>query len=321
MQIAAIASYNKERGYIMPITGYTTFEGREFSLSNINKILWPRDQYTKGDLIRYYAEIGPYIMKHLKDRPLVFTRYPNGIEGNFFYQKNAPHYMPEWINTFTWTNKDHSETRFVLADETATLVWLANQACIEIHPWLSRKDTPHNPDFIVFDLDPSPESTFEQVKKIAMVIREMMEQFKLRTYVKTSGASGLHIYLPIINKYSYEEVRRFGQSIAELVCKLLPEIATIERAVGARENKIYVDYLQNVLGQTICAPYSVRPHDGAPVSTPVRWEELGDISPKDFTIKNVTSRLNSIGDLFSPTITNPQDITRAMDHLGIIQFN
>lgn len=293
----------------------------KFFLTNLNKVLWPRDTYTKGDLIKYYVEIAPYIMEHLRERPLVFTRYPDGIEKKFFYQKNAPSYTPDWINTFMWESQDGKSTRFILAEEKTTLVWLANQACIEIHPWLSRKSSIHYPDFVVFDLDPSPGSSFEDVVKIALLLKQILDEFSLQAFVKTSGATGLHIYLPVNNKYTYTELRDFAHSLAGIVCNLLPDKATIERKVEKRGQRVYVDYLQNVIGKTICAPYSVRPRDGATVSAPLRWEEVRDVSAGDFTIKNILSRLHRMGDIFKPVLSEKQDLEKAIKYLGLNIFN
>jgi bifunctional non-homologous end joining protein LigD len=294
---------------------------RKFFLTNLNKILWPRDAYTKADLIKYYAEIAPFIMEHLRERPLVFTRYPDGIDKKFFYQKNAPNHTPDWINTFAWESQDGKITRFILAEEKPTLVWLANQACIEIHPWLSRKDSIYYPDYVVFDLDPSPGSSFEDTVRIALLLKQILDEFKLQAFVKTSGATGLHIYLPVINKYTYSELRNIAQSLAGIVCNLLPDKATIERTVEKRGHRVYIDCLQNVVGKTICAPYSVRPRDGATVSTPLRWEELQDISGADFTIKNILSRLHRMGDIFKPVLSEKQDLEKAIKYLGVNIFN
>ncbi len=292
-------------------------DGKIIPLSNLDKTFWPFQGYSKNDLIQYYSIISPYIIKYLKDRPLVFVRYPNGIKGKFFYQKNAPLAMPDWFNTFEWENSDQTITRFLLVDERAELIWLGNQACIEIHPWLSRTGSINQPDFIVFDLDPSPDNTFNEVVKTALLIRKLLADINLKAWVKTSGASGLHIYLPIFNNYSYEEIRVFAEKVAGIVSSVTPEITTIERKVDKRGRRIYIDYLQNVRGQTICAPYSVRAVDGAPVSTPVRWEEIEDISPQSFTIKNIQARLEKIGDIFEPVLNEKQNITPAINELGL----
>jgi bifunctional non-homologous end joining protein LigD len=291
-------------------------EGRGLSLSNLDKVLWPKEGYTKGELINYYLEIAPFILEHLRDRPLVFTRYPDGIEGGFFYQKNAPEYLPRWIKTcLCQSGSNKSTSNLILVEDKADLVWLANQAFIEIHPWLSRKDSKFNPDYIVFDLDPYENCPFQHVVDIALILKQLLDDMGLRTYMKTSGSAGLHIYLPIINKYEYNLVRNWAGKIAGMICMAMPNLATVERSVSKRGKRIYIDYMQNVIGKTICAPYSIRPYNGAPVSTPVRWEELKDISPRDFNIKNIFSRLKKTGDLFNAVLTDKQNIDKTINVL------
>lgn len=292
-------------------------EGKQLAISNLDKILWPDDDYTKGDLIDYYARIAPYILPHLHDRPLVFTRYPDGIKGKSFYQKNAPEYMPEWIKTMPWKFEEGAEKHLIMVRHKADLVWLANQAVIEIHPWFSRPGTIDCPDYVVFDLDPSEGSTFEQVVAIAKLLKQILDELKLKSYLKTSGAEGLHIYLPLVNQYTYAELREFSGKIAGMACLLLPKIATIERNVKKRGSKVYVDFMQNVLGKTLCAPYSVRPRAGAPVSAPINWEEIDKIKPTDFTISNIFARLDKTGDLFAQVLNEPQDLEGAFKTLGL----
>lgn len=296
----------------------TSIAGREIALSNINKILWPQENYTKGDLIHYYVEMAPCILPHLHDRPLVFTRYPDGIDGKFFYQKNAPDYLPEWIPTYVWQSNDKSRNNLILAEEIATLAWLANQAYLEIHPWLSRKDSILKPDFIIFDLDPYAGCPFQLVVKIALLIKQLLDEMGLKSYVKTSGAEGLHIFLPIENKYEYSQIRNWAEKIAGMVCNLIPDSTTIERSVKARGERVYIDYMQNVVGKTLCAPYSVRPRPGAPVSTPLRWEELEDIVPAQFDIQTILPRVNKYGDFFSKVLTDRQDLDTVFDRFNLV---
>lgn len=301
----------------MSSTTMVNVEGKELSLTNLDKILWPDEGYTKGDLIDYYVQAAPFILPHLKSRPLVFTRYPNGINGKHFYQKNAPDYMPDWIPTFPWINEDGSANYHILAENGATLAWLGNQACLEIHTWLSSADSILNPDYFVFDLDPSPGSTWQNVVDIALAIKQILDELGLKGYPKTSGGEGLHIYLPVEPIYTYEELRDFSGRIAAMVCTILPDIATIERTVAKRGTKVYVDYMQNIIGKTLCAPYSVRPRPGAPVSAPLNWEEITEVSPNDFTIKNMLTRLNRLDDLFHPVLSQPQQINSARKKLGL----
>ncbi|MDD3890421.1 MAG: non-homologous end-joining DNA ligase [Syntrophomonadaceae bacterium] len=291
-----------------------------FELSNLDKIIWPQEGYTKGDMIKYYTEIAPFILKHLQNRPMVFTRYPDGIEGKHFYQKNAPRYLPDWINTFNWYSQESMRNiKFILAEEKATLAWLANQACIVMHPWLSTTSNLEYPDFAILDIDPSPGSLYTDVIKISLVIKDLLDELNLISFLKTSGAKGLHIYIPIDNTYTYADIRQFTNTVASLIVRLLPAIATIERTVDNRGDKIYIDYLQNVKGKTLCSVYSLRAEHGATVSTPLNWNEVSHVMPTDFTIKTIFPRLQTVGDLFAPVLTNKQSLTYAFQKLGLIQ--
>lgn len=298
--------------------GQVTIESREFALSNLDKILWPEDGYKKAELIHYYVQIAPFLLPHLQGRPLVLTRYPDGIAGKSFYQKNAPDYLPEWIRTHAWYSADSDrDIRFIVAEETATLAWLANQACIEMHPWLSSISSLDYPDFAVLDLDPSPGSRYQDVIHIALVIKQLLDSLGLRSYPKTSGSLGLHIYVPLEPRYPYKEVRRFAQAIAAMVTEVLPDTATVERSVNRRGTKVYVDYLQNVIGKTLTSVYSVRPRQGAPISTPLHWEEVSRVMPADFTIKTVLPRVREQGDLFAPVLKDRQTLEHSFQELGL----
>ncbi len=291
--------------------------GRELTLSNLDKVFWPDEGYTKGDLIAYYVEAAPYLLPHLHNRPLVFTRYPHGIAGKSFYQKNAPANLPEWVPTFAWYSEESKRTiNFILAEEAATLAWAANLACLEMHPWLSTATRPDYPDVVVFDLDPSPGSTYQDVRDIAAFLHQVLDELKLQSYPKTSGGEGLHIYVPLQNSYTYQEIRDFAQQVAILATAALPSIATVERTVSKRGSKVYVDYLQNVLGKTLSSPYSVRPRPGAPVSTPLEWREVEQVTPQDFHLKNILARIRERGDLFAPVLTQRQSLEKAQPILG-----
>ncbi|MEN6390923.1 MAG: non-homologous end-joining DNA ligase [Syntrophomonas sp.] len=293
--------------------------GHIISLSHLDKVFWPQEGYKKVDLIHYYSEAAPYLVPHLQERPLVWTRYPDGINSKGFYQKNAPAHLPDWMNTFTYHSQESDrDIHFILASGMADLVWLANQAALEMHPWLSRTTASDNPDFVVIDLDPSPGNTFKQVVKVAWTVKHVLDELKLRSYIKTSGAEGLHIYIPVQNQYDYKQIRDFAQPVAAAVCHLVPELATIERKVNKRGSLLYVDYLQNARGQTLCAPYSVRPRPGAPVSCPLHWEEIDSIEPAQFTIKTILPRLLQYGDIFAPVLNDKQSLAEAQERLGIL---
>ncbi len=298
-----------------------TINKHSFSISKLDKIFWPEEKYTKGDLIKYYMEISPYIIKHLYNRPVVFTRYPDGIQGKHFYQKNAPAYLPSWIETFSNYSKDSGRSiEYILIKEASVLAWLANQACIEMHPWLSSIGTLDNPDFAVIDLDPSPANSFQEIIDIALLVKNIFHELNLRSYPKTSGSEGLHIYLPLKNIYTYSQVREFARAVAALAAEIRPDISTIERTVSKRGPRIYIDYLQNVKGQTLCSAYSVRPRKGALVSAPLKWEEVALASPADFTIKTMLPRLKKAGELFSPVLEDQQTLDHACQKLGLPQL-
>jgi len=293
--------------------------GHVIPLSHLDKVFWPQEGLKKVDLIHYYSEAASYLIPHLQERPLVWTRYPDGINSKGFYQKNAPAHLPDWINTFTYYSQESDrDIHFILVSGTADLVWLANQAALEMHPWLSRAAAPDYPDFVVIDLDPSPGNTYKQVVQVAWTVKRVLDELKLHSYIKTSGAEGLHIYIPVQNQYDYKQIRDFAQSVAAAVCHLLPELATIERKVNKRGSLIYVDYLQNARGQTLCAPYSVRPRSGAPVSCPLHWEEIDLIEPSQFTIKTILPRLHQYGDIFAPVLNDRQSLAEAQERLGIL---
>lgn len=283
-------------------------QGQEVSISNLEKVFW-EEGYTKGHLINYYVQVFPFLQPHLAERPLVVTRYPSGANGKWFYQKNAPEGTPDWVHTYPWYSS-HSDRylNFVICDNLATMVWLANQACIELHPWMSRIGSLDRPDFVVFDLDPSEGATYEDVCDVAEVVREVLRFLKIRFFLKTSGATGLHVLVPIVNTYTYDELRDFVRRIAETVVSLIPEKATVVRKVKDRQGKVYVDYLQNIQGKTVCSTYSVRPRPGAPVSTPITWEEMREAKPADFNIITVPPRLNQKGDMFAGVNTERQSI-------------
>lgn len=296
-------------------------DNHSFAISKLDKIFWPEQGYTKGDLIGYYQEVSPYIIKYLDNRPVVFTRYPDGVEGKYFYQKNAPSYLPSWIPTFSYYSQDSQRTiQYILVGESSVLLWLANQACIEMHPWLSPINRLDHPDYLVIDLDPSAANSFGEIVDMAFIIKKVLDELGLRTYPKTSGSQGLHIYLPLQGIYTYHQVRKFAQAVASLAAQIRPELSTVERSISKRGAKIYLDYLQNAKGQTLCSPYSLRAGPRALVSAPLRWEELEQVSPADFNLKNMLPRLKEVGDLFAPVLEDRQTLDQACTKLGLEQL-
>ncbi|MBU8711488.1 MULTISPECIES: non-homologous end-joining DNA ligase [Brevibacillus] len=269
-----------------------TIAERTISISNPEKPLWPEANVTKLDYLRYLLTVAPYMLRYAHDRLLTVIRYPHGIHDKHFYQKNIPDYAPDWIKTHTWEN-----VRYVLCNDEATLLWMANQAALEWHVsfHLAADETPTE---LVFDLDPSTDD-FSVVIESALLLKELLDELKLPAYVKTSGASGLQVYVPIERRYAFEQTRQVGHFIASYLVSKHPAFLTIERMVKNRGTKLYIDYLQHWRGKTLPAPYSTRAKKLATVSAPLRWEELPQAHPSAYTVHTVPERLRELGDLFS----------------------
>jgi bifunctional non-homologous end joining protein LigD len=306
--------------------GNATFvrvDGREVRVSNLDKVYWPDDGYTKGDLLAAYYNLAPLILPHLRDRPLTLLRMPDGIAGGEFYEKQAPAHTPEWVPRAHVVG--HSGRRpidFLLAQDTASLLFVANLGCIEMHPLHSRVDSLDRPDYAFFDLDPFPPITFATVRRVALMVRTALERLGLRGYPKTSGATGIQVYVPLDGSHTYEEARAFVERVSRIIHRSWPEGTTMEWEVSKRAGKVFLDYAMVSEGRNICSAYSVRARPGAPVSTPLAWEELEeDIEPGDFTIATVWDRFARVGDLFAPVLDGGtprgQNLAAAMDALGI----
>lgn len=274
-------------------------EGDKIKLSNPNKLLWPNLGITKVDYLKYLIYLSPYIIKHAKDRFLTTIRYPDGYHKKFFYQKKVPSYAPDFVETCEW--KDGS--LYINLNKQATLVWLGNLASLEFHTTFNKIQKPLSPSSLVFDLDPSEGQIFEQVIEVALRVHETLNKLNVTSYVKTSGATGLQIYIPIGEKYDYDTARKISKFFAEYFANKYPDIITIERLKDKRGSKLYFDYLQMWEGKSIITPYSPRATQYASVSMPLRWEEVEKgIKPEDFTIMNALDRINDIGDLFDPLL-------------------
>jgi DNA ligase D len=275
------------------------------ALSNLDKLYWPEEKITKGDLISYYESIAPFILPYLKNRPLSLKRNPNGILDEGFYHKDAGDIAPAWIKTANIHSVSSQKTiHYLVCNDVKSLLFIANLGCIEMNPWSSTVTKLDHPDYLVMDIDPSEKNTFEEVIEVALVIRNILDAAGIKGYCKTSGASGLHIYIPCHKKYDYDLVRDFGKILATLTHEELPQTTTMERSLSKRKkNQIYIDYLQNSRGQTLASAYSVRPRPGATVSTPLEWKEVKrGLHPSDFTIKNIKKRVEKKGDLFTPVM-------------------
>lgn len=273
--------------------------GHELKFTNLSKIYWPKEKVTKRDMINYYYQVAPYIVPYIKDRPQTLNRYPHGINGESFYQKDVKGKVPDWIATFPYYSEtDGREKEFLVCTDEASLLYIASLGCIEINPWSSRTQSPDNPDWCIIDLDPD-KNPFDQVIRAAQVTKDVLDSFDIPAYCKTSGSTGLHIYIPLGAKYTYEDSKEFGRKIVKLVHAELPSFTSIERLTEKRKGKLYLDFLQNRPQATVAGPYSLRPKPGAPVSAPLHWEEVKKgLRIQDFNIFNMVDRLKETGDLF-----------------------
>jgi len=290
------------------------------NISNPNKVFWPADRYTKGDLIAYYKSISTWILPYLRNRPLVLTRFPDGIDGKSFYQKDAPEFAPEWIRTTPiWSNDTERDIKYFVCDDEESLVYIANLGAIPLHIWASRVGTLEQPDWCVLDLDPK-EAPFSDVIRCAQVLHQICESSGLPSYVKTTGKTGLHVMLPLGRQLTYAQSRTLGELLARLMLREVGDIATITRHVTKRGDKVYLDYLQNRHGQLIVAPFIVRPLPGATVSMPLVWEEVDQsLDPRAFTIKTALDRMERFGtDPMLPVLTETPDLTRVLEQLAAL---
>ena len=276
---------------------------REVPLTNLGKVFWKNLGLTKRDLIQYYADVAPYLLPHLTDRAMVMKRYPNGAEGDFFYMKRAPEPRPEWIETCVIPH-NAGPVNFPIVQDLATLLWIINLGCIDLNPWYARCDDWNRPDFLHFDLDPGPGSDFEQVREVALRLRELLQHFGINSFPKTTGSKGIHVYVAIVHGPLQKEVWTFAKAIALQMEQQFPQLVTAEyRKVNRPHRRVLVDYNQNAWGRTLASIYSVRPTPLASVSAPVTWEELeSGAKIEDFTMFNIRERLTEVGDLWRPLL-------------------
>jgi bifunctional non-homologous end joining protein LigD len=271
-------------------------------ISNRDKLFWPTEGITKGDVIDYYISIADYILPYLKGRPESLKRNPDGILKSGFFHKDAAGDAPDWVDHISiFSESVNKEIDYIICNNIATLVYLANLGCIELNPWHSIFKNLDKPDYMIIDIDPSDKNTFDQVVETALVFKKLFDKSGAESYCKTSGATGMHIYVPLKKKYSYEQAKDFAYLVCVLAQAQLPTFTSLERRLAKRnKNHIYLDYLQNRRGQTIAAPYCLRPRAGATVSMPLKWSEVKKgISPYDYTIHNALKRLKKTGDVFS----------------------
>jgi bifunctional non-homologous end joining protein LigD len=287
--------------------------GQELKLTNLDKVYWKKEHYTKRDLLNYYHGIAPIMLNYMKNRPQSLNRHPNGIDGMSFFQKNVQGKVPNWIETFDEFSESTKETvHYYVCTNEASLVYLANLGCIEMNPWHSTTQKPNNPDYCLIDLDPH-EIGFDKVIETAQAVKKVLDELRIPAWCKTSGASGIHICIPLGAKYNYDQSRQLAELIANLVHHEVPSFTSVERSPSKRRKKVYLDYLQNSKGQTVACVYSVRPKPGATVSTPLFWEEVKKgLSPANFTIKNLFERVKSEGDIFRPVYEKGIDLRKTL---------
>jgi bifunctional non-homologous end joining protein LigD len=287
---------------------------RTVNLSSPDRVLFPGDGVTKGDVYEYYRAVGPTLVPHLRERPFTMKRYPHGINGEVFFQKQAPKHLPDWIPTRRFTTHPREggsrEVDFPIVDSREALLWMVQMHCIDMNAWYSRIDKPHRPDFVLFDLDP-PEGGFAMAIEVAHLIRGLLDELELPGYVKTSGADGIHVVAPITRRSTFEDTYDFAEAASRLLEQRHPGLLTTEWLKKKREG-VLVDHRQNGWGKTIASVYSVRPKPGAPVSTPLRWDELDEsVEPRRFTMDVALERIAQHGDLFAPVLEDPRPLAAA----------
>ncbi len=297
---------NKGRKTLLNPTEETqvkTINGHEIKFTNLSKVFWPGEGFTKRDMLNYYYQVAPFILPYLKDRPQSLNRYPNGINGKSFYQKDVTNTAPAWVKREPYHTSEGENKNFLVPEDEASILYMAGTGAIEMNPWNSTIHKKDYPDWCLIDLDPSEKNSFDEVIKTALATKEVLDHLGVPGYPKTSGSTGIHIYIPLGAKYTYDECQLFGKIIATQVRHLLPGFTSIERLTKKRKGKLYVDYLQNRPKATLAAPYSLRPKPGATVSMPLYWEEIKKgLHMKDFTIQNALDRIKREGDIFKPVL-------------------
>jgi bifunctional non-homologous end joining protein LigD len=295
---------------------------RTLELSNLDKVFWPDGQITKGDLIEYYREVAPVLIPHLRNRPFTMRRYPDGVTGKAFFQKDAPTHMPDWIPTFRAlvSTRDRPPQKkwvdFPLVNDELALLWMVNMGCIDMNTWYSRTDKPDRPDFVLFDLDPTPEVPWPQTIEVALLVKELLDGLGLTSYPKTSGGKGFHVLVPLDRRSTYDDSRAFAELVAGTIARSRPKLATTQWSKKLRRG-VLIDANQNGEGKTIASAYSVRPRPGAPVSTPLTWDEVvPDLDPRTFTMPVVLERVAQLGDVYAGVLTTRQSLKKALAALG-----
>ncbi len=289
----------------------------ELKFTNLDKLYWPDEKITKRDMLNYYYNIMPYILPYMKDRPQSLNRFPNGIKGESFYQKNVSGKVADWLTTYDYKSASSGDKKFLVCTDEASLMYIASLGCIEMNPWHSRIQHAENPDWCVVDLDPDDNNTFEQVIKAAQAVKKVLDAIDVPAYPKTSGSTGMHIYIPLGAKYSYEQSKLLAELIVNIVYQDISSFTSLERNLSKRKGKIYLDFLQNRTIQTIAAPYSLRPKPGATVSTPLDWSEVKKgLTIKQFNINTIFDRLKDVGDIFKPVLEKGIDLKKTLEKIN-----
>ena len=286
--------------------------GHNLKFTNLDKIYWPNEKITKRDMLNYYYNIMPYMLPYMKDRPQSLNRHPNGINGESFYQKNVSGKVADWLTTYHYKSESSGDKNFLVCTDEASLMYIASLGCIEMNPWHSRIQHADNPDWCVIDLDPD-DNSYDEVVEAAQAVKKVLDAIDVPSYPKTSGSTGMHIYIPLGAKYSYDQSKLLAELIVNMVYRDISSFTSLERNPSKRKGKIYLDFLQNRTIQTIAAPYSLRPKPGATVSTPLHWDEVKKgLTPKQFDINNIFDRLKDVGDIFKPVLEKGIDLQKTL---------
>jgi len=295
---------------------YVQVEGRDVTVTNRDKVFFPKAGLTKGDLVDYYVAVAPAVLPHVRDRVMQMLRYPNGVDGEFFYQKRVPVPHPDWLRTYTIEFPSGRTADFPVVNDAAALAWIANLGCIDLHTWSSRIGDVEKPDYLLIDLDPRGGDPWSHVRTIALVVKDVMDELGLASWPKTSGSTGIHILAPIVPELPFPEVRRFAKAFAQEVERRVPDIATTTWKVADRTG-VFVDFGQNARDRTIACAYSIRPTQDARASAPLRWDEVADVEAEDFTLETMPARIAKVGDLMAGMWSSPRSLVPLFERLKL----
>ena len=299
---------------------YVQVDGRDITVTNREKVFFPKHGLTKGDLVDYYVTVAPAVLPHVRNRVMQMLRYPNGVDGAFFYQKRVPVPHPDWLETYTIEFPSGRTADFPVVNDAAALAWIANLGCIDLHTWSSRIGDVEKPDYLLIDLDPRGGDPWSNVRTIALVVKDVMDELGLASWPKTSGSTGIHILAPIVPELPFPEVRRFAKAFAQEVERRVPDIATTTWKVADRTG-VFVDFGQNARDRTIASAYSIRPTQDARASAPLRWDEVADVEAEDFTMRTMPARIAKVGDLMAGMWGTPSSLVPLFERLKLKPAN